>query len=426
MRKTAVVMNMFYTGLGIARSLGERGIPVIGLTARRGVYGNHTRYARTVFAPDSREQPEALLAKLLELGKELNDRAIIFPTRDDDVVFLDRFREELSPFYILTVPEHPVIEDCLDKWKTYLCAVKAAVPTPKCWLIESEESLRRQLTDLEYPCVLKPVAAHHWRKGANWELVGGRKAVGVWNEAELLREYKSVSQANPLVLAQAFVPGADDSLVIAACYFDRSSRFVAGFNTRKLIQIPEGFGTGCIVQTANVPELFEATSRLLQTMRFTGIAEVEYKWDAGRKVYQLIEINPRPWDQHSLGRSIQCDLIYMAYCEHAGLPCEPMKAAPRDRKWIAEDGFVTAALQLLWRRDPAVFRLLALARGTRTYAIWSWRDPLPFLIYMTTRFIPGLILNSMRLIWSKLAGGASKKTGGLVYERRFKNENVHN
>jgi hypothetical protein len=41
----AIVMNMFYTGLGIARSLGERGVPVVGLTARRGAYGNWTRYA---------------------------------------------------------------------------------------------------------------------------------------------------------------------------------------------------------------------------------------------------------------------------------------------------------------------------------------------------------------------------------------------
>jgi len=36
MSPVAVVMNMFYTGLGIARSLGEQGIPVIGLTAQVG------------------------------------------------------------------------------------------------------------------------------------------------------------------------------------------------------------------------------------------------------------------------------------------------------------------------------------------------------------------------------------------------------
>ena len=58
MPTTAIVMNMFYTGLGIARSLGERGIPVIGLTAEHGIYGNFTRYARKVFCPNSRTQLE--------------------------------------------------------------------------------------------------------------------------------------------------------------------------------------------------------------------------------------------------------------------------------------------------------------------------------------------------------------------------------
>ena len=35
MRPTAIVMNMFYTGLGIARSLGAQGIPIVGLSAVR-------------------------------------------------------------------------------------------------------------------------------------------------------------------------------------------------------------------------------------------------------------------------------------------------------------------------------------------------------------------------------------------------------
>ena len=55
MRPTAIVMNLFYTGLGIARSLGERGIPVIGLSAHRGIYGSYTRYAEVRSSPDSRE-----------------------------------------------------------------------------------------------------------------------------------------------------------------------------------------------------------------------------------------------------------------------------------------------------------------------------------------------------------------------------------
>src|SRR5215467_5440870 len=171
-RPHAVVMNLFYTGLGIARSLGERGIPVVGLTAQRGIYGNYTRYAKTCFCPDSRKEPDALLAFLLRLAGQTNRPSVLFPTRDDDVVFLDRFREKLSPHYLLAVPPSAAIAVCLDKWQTYLCAKQAKVPTPECWLIETEGALDRVIHEATYPCVLKPLAAHHWRQGRNWEIVG--------------------------------------------------------------------------------------------------------------------------------------------------------------------------------------------------------------------------------------------------------------
>src|SRR3954451_24943811 len=104
MPATAVVMNMFYTGLGIARSLGERGVPVIGLSAERGIYGNYTRYARIRRCPDSRSAPEELLTALIELGREIGERSVIFPTRDDDCLFLDRFRTELQPYFTPVLP----------------------------------------------------------------------------------------------------------------------------------------------------------------------------------------------------------------------------------------------------------------------------------------------------------------------------------
>jgi predicted ATP-grasp superfamily ATP-dependent carboligase len=276
---------------------------------------------------------------------------------------------------------------------------------------------------------MKPVAAHHWRKAGNWQLVGGRKAIGVSSQAELLAEYKAVARAEQRVLVQEMIDGADDCLVIAACYFDRQSNFVAGFNTHKLIQIPEGFGTGCILEAVDRPELFERTVRLLQEIRYTGIAEVEYKWDAARNDYQLIEINPRPWDQHRLGWSCGVELMYQAYCEHAGLAMPPAKYRAGPWKWMAEDIFVLTALQMLWRRDPALPQLLRMARGKRTYSIWSWRDPLPFVVYVTTVFLPRLIASGLRNLWisakNRISGKRNREDGDLVYERQLENENSH-
>lgn len=127
MRPTAVVMNMFYTGLGIARSLGEQGIPVVGLSTQHGVYGNFTRFAKIEIAPCSRAEPEALAAWLTEFGKKTGGRSVIFPTRDDDVLFLDRYREQLAPSFVPVIAPHDALQTCLSKWETYQLALRTGV-----------------------------------------------------------------------------------------------------------------------------------------------------------------------------------------------------------------------------------------------------------------------------------------------------------
>ena len=355
----------------------------------------------------------------------MDQRGVIFPTRDDDAVFLDRFREELGEFYSLVLPEHAALQACLDKWETYQWAQRTGVPVPKCWLVDGEEDLNRIREELIFPCVLKAVAAYQWRKGSNWETVGGRKAIAVSSWDELRHEYAAVSRAEKRVLVQEMIPGGDDCLLIAACYLDRESKFVAGFNTQKLLQLPEGFGTGCIVQGVDRPELFEPATRLLQAMHFTGIAEVEFKWDAARREFRLIEINPRPWDQHRLGHACGVDLIYVAYCEHAGLAKPAIHQQPAESKWIAEDVLCVAALRSLWKRESQIGSLLRLARGKRIYSIWSAKDPLPWLLYALTGILPRVVGNGLRAVWSVLTRrliGKRRRGKGLTYEQHLEKE----
>ena len=406
---TAVVMNMFYTGLGIARSLGQQGVPVVGLTAERGVYGNFTRYARMVFCADSRNEPELLLEQLLRLARELGHRSVLFPTRDHDLVFLDRFRAELEPHFILAIAPTAALKRCLNKWDTYEAAVKAGVPSPRSWLVSSADTLQTIASEVTYPCVVKPLSAHYWRTGGNWDLVGGRKAIEAACETQLLAEYAAIAKADARVLVQEMVAGDDECLIVAACYLDAQSRFVAGFNAQKLVQTPPGFGTGCIVRFARQPELFDRTIRLLQALQFTGIAEVEYKWDASEGDHKLIEINPRPWDQHRLGWACGVDLIYVAYCDHTGLPVPARAYDETPRKWIAEDAFLMAVLRMIWRGEPGLGELFRQARGSRVYAIWALNDPLPFVAYLA-RLIPQLIGTAL--------GAFKRVTFGRVLDRQ--------
>ena len=400
----AVVLNMFYTGLGIARSLGERGIPVFGLTAQRRIYGNFTRRAKVVFAPDSRTQPSELLTFLTRFSEAQQQRCVIFPTRDDDVVFLNRFRRELEQYFILAIPSESALNASLNKWETYQASKRAGVPVPECWTIQNQQEINAVLPKITYPCVLKPVSAHHWRQGSNWEIVGGRKAVLIESEEQLLKEYGAISQADPHALLQQMVPGADDCLRIAAVYCDRESKITLGFNAQKLIQVPAVFGTGCIVQTASLPEVSELAARFLREIGFTGLAEVEFKWDVTSNKHKLIECNPRPWDQHSLGKACGVDLVYAAYCDLAGLTATRQSRKVGTYKWIAEDAFIRNVGRLAWHRDPDLALLLRSARGKRQYAIWCWSDPAPFLSFMFAEFFPRLALDSVKFALRRLRG----------------------
>ena len=48
----AVVLNMYSTGLGIARNLARHGIPVIGVSSRPDAFSHYSRCCRGVMAPD--------------------------------------------------------------------------------------------------------------------------------------------------------------------------------------------------------------------------------------------------------------------------------------------------------------------------------------------------------------------------------------
>src|SRR5690348_18401329 len=105
-----IILNLFHSGLGIARDFAGTGIRVVGLTADKNCYGNYTRFCEVRSAPNSQREPERLVGYLLQAANDLKG-AVIFPTRDADVVMLDKYRESLSKHYRLGIPS----TSCLQK-----------------------------------------------------------------------------------------------------------------------------------------------------------------------------------------------------------------------------------------------------------------------------------------------------------------------
>ncbi|MGE5207038.1 MAG: hypothetical protein ACM3PW_15605, partial [Chlamydiota bacterium] len=258
---TVLILNLFYSGLAIARQMAGRGVRVVGLSAHPRIYGNFTRFCEVRSAPNSQEHPEALAEFLLQATPELQG-ALIFPTRDADVLFLDRFRHELEPFYRLAIPERELLQRVMDKSSLVATAKAAGVPVPRTAVVSDASQLEQAAGEVGFPCVVKPVRSVDWRLGENWNLVGGRKAFRADSLAELRKEYGRVSRVGAELMLQEWIPGSAEQIVVCGGYIGENSEPLAWFTARKIVQSPEDFGTGCVVASEPIPELFELSRRL--------------------------------------------------------------------------------------------------------------------------------------------------------------------
>lgn len=392
-----LILNVFYSGMAIARDLAGRGMRVIGLSAHHDIYGIWSRFCEIRFCPNSQENPEQLFDFLRAQVPELAG-SIIFPTRDADVVFLDRYRNELEPHFRLAIPPRDVLYRVLDKYELVRIADQAEVAVPRTARVRCSADLARVPTDVGFPCVVKPVSSVHWRVGDNWSRVGGRKAFRAEDFKQLCQEYERLATVSSDLLVQEMVPGPVRDIVILGGYVNQNSEPLAFFTARKIVQSPEDFGTGCVVESDEIAEIVDPTTRLWKALNYHGMAEVEYKRDARDGRYKLIEINTRHWDWHQLGSPSGVNLSWTAYQHLAGRNVAPERKPIRRAKWVAEDAYLEYAAAGIYHGELGLSRMCKELAGHRMYGIFSWKDPWPFLRYSFQVLLPSLVKNVIRRI----------------------------
>jgi len=385
-----IILNLFYTGLGIARQFAKSRVRVIGLSSDSKIYGNFTRFCEVRRAPNSLGQPHELKDMLLDSAEELHG-AIVFPTSDADLIFLERFRDTLESCYRLALPARGVLSRIINKDELMVAAMKAGVSAPKTYVLRSPAQMELAAAEVGFPCVLKPVRSLDWRQGNDWRIIGRRKALCANTLEELTQLYDRLSRVNPRVLVEELIPGDTDQLVTWGGYVGREGSRLTYFTARKLIQSPDEFGTGCLVSNDNVPDLLEPSLRLCQELNYEGIAEIEYKRDCRDGALKLIEMNPRHWDWHELGSASGANLSLSAYRYLSGIQIPGGKPARQRATWIAEDAFTRQVVSNLLEGKRILPTLRRVIRGKHIYGMFRWNDPLPLLRYSLSVLAPEII-----------------------------------
>jgi predicted ATP-grasp superfamily ATP-dependent carboligase len=397
MEKTPAVVTPLdeHMGLDIARSLGKRGIPVYGFDWDPQVVGAKSKYCQLVLCPDPKESEEAYIEFVLDWGRKLGQKAVLYPVSDDMVVLWSRERQRLQQFYEYVMPDHDLLMSLLTKEGLVAAAKDHGVPTPETIAPKDAAEVESLAPSLNYPVILKPIESAYWHgpeisSMLRQTLLSGRAKVKQCdNPDELLQWYRDIAQFDDRMIIQEVVTGPVTNGGYITFYLDRQSNPLGVFAGHKMRVLPLGYGSSCYVHSFCDADLEEVALRLLSGVRYQGLGGLEFKKDPRDGLYKVIEFNTRygMWD----GLGIKCgvDNPYLAYCDALGLPVEPQRTYPEGIIWVD------------WQRDVRVFWLLRKQgkltlrqwlqslRGEKMWAVYSgddWRPGLAFTVHLVQEF----------------------------------------
>jgi D-aspartate ligase len=365
----AIVLGGNFVGLGIVRSLGAYGIPTWVLDADRSKsIAQFSRYTTRFI-----ETKEAITDVLLREGRKHQLSGwVIFPVADEYVEAVSANRELLSSIYRVTTAPPEVTRFALDKRLTYRRANELGIAAP--WTSVGNSVAEVEAEGVPYPVILKPAINHHFFPQTNI------KAVPVENPPELQRAFAQMSRYIPAdeILVQERIPGGGENQ-FSFCGVFKDGHAYASLVAQRRRQYPVEFGNAStFVETTDQSIVEGAGRRFLESIGFDGIAEVEFKFDPRDGKYKILDVNPRTWGWHTLGKAAGIDFTYLLWRQAVGLPVAPIETHTR-AAWIREITDFVAIAKSRNRTGEAKRLLKALSSGRLTSATLSLLDPIPFV-----------------------------------------------
>ena len=366
-----IVFGGDFQGLGIARSLGRRGVPVCVIDDEYSI-ARYSRYVtHSVRVPDLRDEQKAVQAAL-DVGRRLNLKGwVLYPTRDETVAAFSRYRDILSDCFRVPTPSWDTIKWVWDKSNTYNLAAELNVPIPKTWFPRDTKDLEQ--VDGSFPVALKPAIKEHFFYATK------EKAWRANNREELVSRFQQASQISPSqIMVQDLVPG-DGSHQFAYCAFFKEGKPAGSMVAQRRRQHPPEFGrASTFVRSVEMPTLEALAERLLSAIDYYGLVEVEFKLDPRDNEYKLLDVNARTWGYHTLGAAAGVDFPYLLFADQLGCQLEPSRAQP-GVTWVRLVTDLPVGIMQIVHGEQGLATYLKSVFRASSEAVLSFQDPLPGL-----------------------------------------------
>jgi predicted ATP-grasp superfamily ATP-dependent carboligase len=336
-----------------------------------------SRYCqRIVRVPSPAQSPEAF-------GRGIRDEIsrgrhrVVIPTDDVTLSLVAQARSQLDGLVALPFPDFDTIQTAHDKGALAALASAEAIPIPKTLVMRDPTDLERAIAQVGFPAVVKPRMSRY-PLGDQWKDGGGVHYVRT--PAELGAAVRAAQQVVPCPLVQEHIPGEGRGIFALMS----RGRLRAAFAHRRIREKPPSGGVSVLSEAVALdPQLLAHAERLLEALKWHGVAMLEFKCDARDGVAKLLEINGRFWGSLQLAVDSGVDFPYLLYRLAVDGDIDPVftyRVGTRLRWWLGDLDWLLIRLRepgALARRLNAIPEFLRPAGATTHGEMYRRDDPAP-------------------------------------------------
>jgi predicted ATP-grasp superfamily ATP-dependent carboligase len=363
---------LHHGAVGIIRSLGRMSVPVYGIVENRFTPAAVSKYLSGAFVWDTRglDVPR-FLEGMAVIGERLKRPTILIATDDRAAILIAEQAAALRRWFLFPQQPATLPRTLANKRELYLLCKSIGAACPDAVFPSSLDEVHEYIEHAEFPVVVKAAES--------WLLPEGVRTTSIARNPEQAYEiYRSTqSQRRPNVIFQEYIDPTVSEDWFYHGYRNVQSDCFIGFTGRKLRSYPPFVGPSTLGKAVINDPLRQQAETLLRTVSYSGIMDLDYRFDKRDGQYKLLDFNPRIGAQFRLFEdSSGVDVARALYLDLAGR-CVPSSRPTEGRTFIVEFHDLVASIYY-FRQGGLTLRewRLSLA-GAREFAWFSRDDPFP-------------------------------------------------
>lgn len=367
--------------IGLVQNLGRVGIPICVGSEMWDNPSTYSRYAQNHIFFSNYTSPE-FIDELCEFGKSLPDKAVLFSDDDHAILNIAQHQDRLEPYFMFTFPPAETVKKLLDKQLFCELIEQYDLPAPKSVTLSSIAELKaKPLSELRYPCIIKPSFKQAWWGDDFDQEVGEyQKAIKCMNHTELVEKYTKIAGINPHVVVQEFIEGGEDQLYSVNMYVGSDGSLRSYFIAQKLRTYPIQAGEGCYIVTVRDDEMIDMAMDVATKLELKGLLNIQFKRDQQTGKPVLLEVHTRNSVWSYLGTAAGANLAALYYQDLTGRQVIEQTEYQPGVTFIFLEKDIKAFLQNLKQRHISLRQWIGSYFGKFVLGGYKWNDPLPILM----------------------------------------------